>query len=672
MATATRTSKTTQALEIQVFDGTKVLARESFEQSKVILGRIQSADLKIQDPRVSRIHALIERLDDGSLRLTDLASSHGTFVNGERIVERMIGLTDEIKLATLSVKIGFVAPPKFEDKVIASPYKTSIPRISPADEAHVSDKIINRPSDDRPAPSVDGMVREASDAQSVEPIPSAPKISVSRDPTVIRSLKETARNRGVLEQASMGDDLEVTVYWEEMVLAVDHYKKKDEKTITIGQDFTSKYIVPEASVPNNFPFIKVSGQSAIVQLHPAMKGSVRTNGKMQSLEDLKRGGGGLTLSGQDIAKIQVGTVHFFLMFVPEPPPIPKDRIFDQGPLYWGIQFSIAAFAIVLLTLATVFRQPIEGEVKEFPENLRKIIIEEFKKQKVVPPPVAKVTPPSVVTPPPVKPTPAPVKAAVAQAAKQGGNEGEGARERGAEGKRGWKNSPNETGITNRPKVSADRHVKDAPVRASNEGVVNALRNTGLGARLAKVSGAVGGASGNDPLDQAFLGVGGGGIQSGRGSGGSGLQGTGTGGGGTAVGVGGLGSKGFGGGASGTGIGSIPGKGDFSIGTEATSVQVLGALSRDEIRRVVEAHQSEVRFCYSRELQRDPKLFGKVNMKWLISAGGDVQTASVADNTTGSVALANCIREKVVNWKFPQSPGGVSNVEWPWIFKPTGS
>jgi hypothetical protein len=264
---------------------------------------------------------------------------------------------------------------------------------------------------------------------------------------------------------------------------------------------------------------------------------------------------------------------------------------------------------------------------------------------------------------------------VAEVARQGGNEGEGARERGNEGKRGFKDSPTETGITNRPKRDRSRPrapVTDGKVVGGGGGILEALKNTGLGSRLAKVAGDKEGSSGNDPLSQPLLGSGGGGIQSGRGSGGSGLQGTGTGGGGSAVGVGGLGTQGFGGGARGTGVGSIPGKGDFAVGTETLGVTVLGGLSREEIEKVVNGNRNEILFCYLKELERDASLFGKVSMKWTIVAGGRVTDLKTVENTTGSRSLENCIRSRVSTWVFPSPPpGSKADVEWPWTLKPKG-
>lgn len=660
---------TMSALEIEIFDGSKSLARGVFDQTKIIIGRISSADFRVSDPRVSRIHALLERLEDGSLRLTDLASTHGTFVNGERIVERIITPRDEIKLAELAVKLTYVAVEATSPGVGREPIVTA-PKVADKGPGHAA--LSSRPPPPPATPSISiGSGASAAVAAAPASAPASPSGPLTpREPTQIRSLKETARTRGVLDPSGPARDLEVTVYWEDTILAIDHFRRAN-MNVTIGTDIKNTYLVPSQEIGPRFDFVKVRGSTVELTLHPSMKGSARTQGKMETFDDLRRKGRAqLTLSGQDIAKVQVGTVNFFLMFVPEPPSIPKARLLDQGGLFWGLQMSVAAAALLFISLATIFRDPIQGQVKEFPEKFRKIVVQEYKKKvemkkveeakkEIGDKPREGFAPPGAV-----------LKDKVG---KTGGNEGEGAREKGPEGKRGRPDSPHETGITNRPKTSESRKVKDAPVRAKNEGILSALRNTGLGTKLAKVSGVDGGGSGNDPLPTPFLGTGGGGIRNGRGSGGSGLQGSGTGGGGTAEGVGGLGSKGFGGGASGDGVGSIPGKGDFAVGVEGTGVRVIGSLTREEIERVVNAHQSEINFCYQQALQRDPKLFGKITFKWTIVGAGQVSEVNTVDNQTGSRGLEDCIRSRLKQWVFPSPAGGsMSTAVWPWIFKPAGT
>jgi TonB family protein len=667
-------------IELSIFDGDKLLAKQVIDQTKVIIGRILSADFRISDSRISRIHALLERLEDGKFRLTDLASTHGTFVNGERIVEKIITLNDEISFASLKARIERL--PELPSRSAAPAAKVSrSPKPSAQAKAPIDASL------DLPSSQVEGNV-----VSQVQVGPGGHAVAVTREPTVIRSLKETARTRGVLDPAGPTEELEVTVYWEDSVLHVDHYKQKGS-TLRLGDGPGNTYIVPSNLVPDHFEFVKVQGGSAEIFLHSIMQGSARVQGRMQTLDELRKSGrSSVVLSGQDIAKIRVGSVNFFLMFVPEPLPVPGAPLFDQGGLYWGLQATFAAAAILFLTLGMIFRQPIEGQVREFPERLRKILVEEYVKQVDEQKQEAKkelteekMNAKKIHGPIPKKAETVPDAQLVDKEAHRGGNEGEGARERGAEGKRGLRDAKHKTGITNRPKVSWTKKVHDAPKKAHSPGggagapsLLDSLKNSGLGAKIAKVAGSgdsagAGGATGNDPLDKAFSGVGGGAIRSGQGSGGSGLQGNGRGGGGNAVGVGGLGAKGFGGGAHGDGVGSIPGKGEAAIGTETAEVEVLGSLTREEIERVVNAHRNEIQFCYSRELQRDPHLSGKIALKWTIISGGQVTNLSSASNSTGSRALSNCIMDKVRNWRFPSPRGGSqAQVDWPWVFKPQGS
>jgi predicted component of type VI protein secretion system len=54
--------------------------------AQLLLGRSQAAPIRFADPTVSRRHAVLHRLDDGATWIvTDLASTHGTRVNGRPV-----------------------------------------------------------------------------------------------------------------------------------------------------------------------------------------------------------------------------------------------------------------------------------------------------------------------------------------------------------------------------------------------------------------------------------------------------------------------------------------------------------------------------------------------------------------------------------------------------------
>lgn len=72
-------------------------------KSTVKIGRDNSNDIAINEPRISRNHAIITDLGNGTYEIKDLASANGTFVNGERITRKIIVPGDKVEVATCLV-----------------------------------------------------------------------------------------------------------------------------------------------------------------------------------------------------------------------------------------------------------------------------------------------------------------------------------------------------------------------------------------------------------------------------------------------------------------------------------------------------------------------------------------------------------------------------------------
>ena len=68
-----------------------------FTQSRVVLGRSKEADLRIDDPNVSRKHAAIYWNDD-RLVLEDLGSTNGTMVNGYPVTTTVLRPQDVVAI----------------------------------------------------------------------------------------------------------------------------------------------------------------------------------------------------------------------------------------------------------------------------------------------------------------------------------------------------------------------------------------------------------------------------------------------------------------------------------------------------------------------------------------------------------------------------------------------
>lgn len=64
---------------------------------EIIIGRHSAVDIKFPEMYVSRYHAIIN-VCNGTWSITDLNSSYGTFVNGQRISHKRIYDNDEIQI----------------------------------------------------------------------------------------------------------------------------------------------------------------------------------------------------------------------------------------------------------------------------------------------------------------------------------------------------------------------------------------------------------------------------------------------------------------------------------------------------------------------------------------------------------------------------------------------
>jgi TonB family protein len=200
--------------------------------------------------------------------------------------------------------------------------------------------------------------------------------------------------------------------------------------------------------------------------------------------------------------------------------------------------------------------------------------------------------------------------------------------------------------------------------AENAGILAALREAG------ELDGVFGSSSLDSDLSGGIGGlIGAKGIE--IGSGGLGTRGSGLGGGGTAEGLGGLGTRGTGGGASGYGAGG----GSFGRSSAGGVVSisgdpsVVGALDQKLVDAVVKRHMNQIRYCYQRELVKDPNIAGEVVVAFEIAGDGAVSSASIASSTMGHTGVESCVTGRFQRMRFPApSDGGTVTVTYPFVFR----
>ena len=69
------------------------------------VGRSTCADVRLDDPTVSRRHALIVRTEDGRLKALDDRSLNGLFVNGEHVEWTALADGDELEIGRFKIYV---------------------------------------------------------------------------------------------------------------------------------------------------------------------------------------------------------------------------------------------------------------------------------------------------------------------------------------------------------------------------------------------------------------------------------------------------------------------------------------------------------------------------------------------------------------------------------------
>ena len=87
---------------------------------KLVVGRAVTSDVPIYDPTISRRHAEIVMTENG-VRVTDLGSSNGTFLNGAKITEADAGANDVVTFGKVAFRVKEVTAPLPRPQVVPPP-----------------------------------------------------------------------------------------------------------------------------------------------------------------------------------------------------------------------------------------------------------------------------------------------------------------------------------------------------------------------------------------------------------------------------------------------------------------------------------------------------------------------------------------------------------------------
>ena len=246
----------------------------------------------------------------------------------------------------------------------------------------------------------------------------------------------------------------------------------------------------------------------------------------------------------------------------------------------------------------------------------------------------------------------------------------GGRHKDKEGKFGKTDKPKKDALASTkgaPKVDPNKREKDRKI-AMESGIFKSLQG-GKGGAVSNVFGPGGLGTG---INNALGGLRGTAMGDAGGDGGLGTRGTGPGGGGNSLGIGGLGN-GTGRGTGGLGDVDLGGRGKGKYKVSVGRTVTKGCLTQQVVLRVLSKANSQARYCYEKELQRNPNLSGKITTSFQIGSTGSVKTSRVARSTMGNGNVEKCLLRVISRLRFPPCRGGgVADVTYPWIFKSGGN
>jgi hypothetical protein len=643
-------------LTFEVYEGEAFITRKELSAESVTIGRGAAAMLQVDNDALADLHAVINVNDDGSVVLLDLGSASGTQVNGEVINNANLRTGDTISVGNLQIKIRITDESAFSEEEA-----TQIAALPGVGVTGTADLV----SDTSSAAIGDETTHEAVESDLSEDV----LAFVMRSGTASGDAGVDRRSPTVLEVAEV---------WSDVVMDVKHYPRNG-KAVTAGtstghrwrflgipvawvpnafskitwlfgptisessEEWRNEFYVPHDSLPSNdFKLFEWKGANYVCNISDKWTGFVDIGEDRHSFQELIESGKARP-SGSGTYEVDIddgtrmvadlGHVIFFGQMVHPGKKVVAGLAADLDYPFIGIMsFMTFVFLMLLVVLWTTPPAPDTGVV-DIPDRFVDLVIDK----------------PEPEQPKDNKPEANP-------------DAGEGAKAKKEEGKVGKKDAKMKKAKGN--KVELQKKQVDKEI-AENAGVLGALRDG------SELDGVFGSSNLSSDLAGGIGGViGAKGIQ--VGSGGLGSRGSGLGGGGSADGLGGLGTKGRGSGRSGygSGGGSFGKKGTGGLGKIGGDPIILGALDKSLIDAVIKRHMNQIRYCYQRELTKNPNLGGKITVKFVIAKDGSVSKASIKSSSMGSKSVEGCITSRFMRFKFPEPKGGgIVIVSYPFIFAP---
>ncbi|MBA2661695.1 MAG: TonB family protein [Bradymonadaceae bacterium] len=706
-------SQTNVTLHFDIMRDGQLQGSEQFDLDAIKVGKLSSSHLRLDDPNVSRIHAVIERGSDGSYTVIDLGSASGTFVNGEKVTKSEVNDGDELQFGDTVLRVRLAAaelpappaPPTAPAGVYANEFGGNEATV--VTQAGAADVVAPQPqAASTPARQPEGLevghVR-LEDGSSVEAFtmegyyddsgnyhpgyydesgayhqgygfpdddgqwqvlqgyydPNGEWISADGADfsATVQGPSDTELYTNSFFAEAGGDTLEIAFLWTDHVLSVTSYHKP--RTVLVGSEESNDFVLEDASLSAPaFPLVAYrEGGGYFVTLTPQMQGLIQNGDQQFSVQEIiERGAATKSDEVPGAYALPIGARTSVRLDLGGNTFLIH---FTSIPVLLGGTLPIDKAPIPYLAASAAAHILFLLLAMSMPDDARSLNLDGFDAndrfvQLMIKPDQEEEEP---------KPD------------WLGGDEEEAAKHKGEEGQAGKEDSEqvNKELQIEGPKDNTEIEIKKARDTeiAVNAGALAVFNDN----QLSSMWGASDNSVGSDAI-HALGNLTGDGAGEARGMGGLGLHGAGRGGGGVSergIGLANVGTAGRGGGGRG---GSGYGKHSADLGDRKTlepkivpgRPAITGSLDREIIQRVVRQHRREITYCYETELQKNRNLAGRVVVRFTISATGSVVSAVTAETSLNNAAVERCMSERIRRWVFPEPKGGgIVIVNYPFNF-----
>jgi outer membrane biosynthesis protein TonB len=618
---------------------TQNISRDVFGKGRYLVGRSDSCDIYVDDEAVSAVHAVLE-ITDRVVKIYDMNSTNGTYVNGEKIIVKEIKPGDKLGIAN----VDFVFK-NYEKETALPPVLESLTAVP---ELPKTSPVTSKEKND-----------------AVYPLATDPRAEFSE------YIFEDIETLYPIFKYDVGKvAVEVIMLFKGSVFSIDYLPEGKQIYELVGESHSDLHIeLPCLGKTEKIPFIEVSGHTSLVHSLPSYEALILSDKKNENKKQTT-----IELNRSDIIRFSKGDIQIFVRASDAPPKVAAAPLFRRDKAFQSLLillFLFISFFSVAIQFVS-FEEIKKIEEEKAPERMAAILYKQKlttstfktvektenapKVQQKAPDKVAvKKEVPKEVQPDVKKPDIADVKNPVqkpdpgeksAQEKKVvlKGNPKAQPTPKQAQAPKG---NPNKTQTNARPSAYSKVESKNSgPVDVyksmdfsssvnsvlAKGGSLSGVKSDVYGASGSSIgSGAISGAAGTGDLKKAEVG-------SNFGS----LTGSTTGVIGTSKGAEGLSSK----------------KAIYTAGIPSETV-VLGSMDPDVIRRLLMAHLTQFRSCYQNELDRtgNDQVQGAIKLLFTIGASGRVDRAGVESDSALPGGVKGCVVNVLRGIQFPEPQGG---------------